>query len=174
MKILGIAEAGRGCVIGPMVVGGVLVDEVGLQEIEQIGVKDSKKLSLTRRETLAGDLKKIVIDYKLQLVSPRQIDCGNLNQLDLEAIACLIRKFEPQQVFFDVPTHPKGVGNFVDAVRVRLENEARPYEKDGPFQCRLVGENHADSTYPVVAAASILAKVERDRFIRSYYEKNTY
>ena len=154
MRSLGIDEAGRGCVIGPMVVGGVVVDERGWQALGSLGVKDSKKLSPKRREELAPQIGEIASGYELRLIAPAQIDETSLNLLDLEEIIVLILKFLPEKAFFDVPTHPGGVGNFVGAVRGKV-----------PAGVSLVGENHADEKYPVVSAASILAKVERDRII---------
>ncbi|GAF82773.1 unnamed protein product, partial [marine sediment metagenome] len=137
-----------------MVVGGVVVDEVGLAALADLGVKDSKKLSPVRREELAPQIGEIALGYELRLVEPARIDETNLNLLDIEEIVYLICKFSPEKVFFDVPTHPGGVGNFVGAVRGKVS-----------VGISLVGENHADEKYPVVSAASILAKVERDRIV---------
>ena len=193
LKILGIDEAGRGCVIGPMVVGGVVADEEGLAKLVDLGVRDSKKLSPKRREELAGRIKEVVVGYELRLVEPARIDKVSLNLLDIEEIVYLIGKFSPEKVYFDVPTHPGGVGRFVEAVREglgpvlnspesgskglgsgRILGEPSPWspEPDSfPSAPMLIGENHADETYPVVSAASILAKVERDRIIAELCEE---
>jgi len=117
VRVLGIDEAGRGCVIGPMVVGGVVVDERGWRALESLGVKDSKKLSPKRREELAPQIGEIASGYELRLVKPARIDEVSLNLLDIEEIVFLVRKFSPEKVFFDVPTHPGGVVGFVRMVR---------------------------------------------------------
>ncbi len=154
MMILGIDEAGRGCVIGPMVVGGVLVDSDKLDHLIELGVRDSKLLSLKRRKQLVKEIKTIAKEKQIVIVSPSQIDKVSLNELDLRSITRLIKKFKPDKAVFDVPTHPHGVGRFVQAVEYHLD-----------FDLDLVGENKADEKYPVVSAASILAKVKRDQII---------
>ena len=59
MDILGIDEAGRGSVLGPMVIAGVIVPEKMEKVLERMGVKDSKKLSPNRRTILSRKLKKM-------------------------------------------------------------------------------------------------------------------
>lgn len=157
MKILGIDEAGRGCVIGPMVISAVLIGNKSLKDIKKLGIRDSKKLTSKKREELAKEIKQRVLDFQIILHQPEEIDAGNLNQLDLQSIAELINKFKPDRAFFDVPTHPNGVSNFVDSVRLSIKS-----------QVKLIGENKADEKYPVVSAASILAKVRRDEIVEDF------
>jgi ribonuclease HII len=154
VKILGIDEAGRGCVIGPMVVAGVLVEKKELEKLKELGVKDSKRLSSEKRRGLIGKIKRLVIDHQLVLHQPEEIDIVSLNELDLQTITELIKHFLPDQAIFDVPTHPNGVENFVQSVKLRVKKEVE-----------LVGENKADEKYTVVSAASIIAKVERDHIV---------
>ena len=59
MLIAGVDEAGRGCVIGPLVVAGVLMKEETLPIIRQLGVKDSKLLSSKKREALFTEIARI-------------------------------------------------------------------------------------------------------------------
>jgi len=86
--ISGIDEAGRGPVIGPMVLAGVVLEEKEIERLENIGVKDSKLLSLQQRERMFEQIKEIVKDYKIKIVSPEQIDSAlnskalNLNKLE--------------------------------------------------------------------------------------------
>ncbi len=183
MKILGIDEAGRGCVIGPMAIGAVVFEEKDLGFLEGLGVRDSKLISRKKREELYPQIKKKATFYKVNLVSPADIDEASLNQIDLQEIISFITKFNPDKVIFDVPTIPAGVANFVKAVRLGLvgrrpaENESRALgpalkpgfgESAGPV---LIGENKADEKYPIVSAASILAKVERDRVIKTLHKE---
>ena len=160
MRILGIDEAGRGCVIGPMVIGGVIISKNKLPQLDQLGVKDSKQLSSSRRQNLVDSIKETANQTQLIIIPPSQIDQISLNELDLRAINRLINKFQPQKALFDVPTHPNGVERFVQAVRYGLD-----------FEVDLVGENKADLKYPLVSAASILAKVKRDQIIEELKEK---
>ncbi len=154
MKILGIDEAGRGCVVGPMVVAGVAATNLRIKEFGNLGIRDSKRLTAKRRRELAGEIEKRVLDFKLVLHQPEAIDLTSLNELDLRTIAELINQLQPEKAIFDVPTHPGGVKNFINSVRLRLSREVD-----------LAGENKADEKYPVVSAASILAKVRRDEII---------
>mgnify|MGYP001619327356 CR=1 FL=1 len=149
---MGIDEAGRGCVIGPLVMCGYLVDENKIWKLKDIGVKDSKLLSAKKRESLEGKLKKIADDFILLKVSAREIDklrsVSNLNKLEIERMQHIIKLLQPDRAF-------------VDAIEA---NEKKFHEK---LTSRLNGteviaENFADKKYPVVGAASILAKVHRD------------
>ena len=88
MRILGLDEAGRGCVLGPLVVGGFLTTARDLNRVRQTGATDSKKLSAKRREKLVPLLENIG-EAHLVNISPRQIDNGNLNTLEEEAFAAL-------------------------------------------------------------------------------------
>ncbi len=158
--VLGIDEAGRGCVIGPMVVAGVVVEENRLADLSGLGVKDSKLLSPSQRSMLVDKLEGLIKNKQIIIVPADQIDRVSLNELDLQAIARLINKFQPGRVIFDVPTHPGGIDAFVKAVEYQL-------------QCStdLVGENKADKKFSIVSAASILAKVKRDRIIEKLKEE---
>lgn len=154
MKILGIDEAGRGCVIGPMVVAGVVFKKENLLRLSDLGVKDSKLLSSSRRLNLVKEIEKQVEDEQVIIVPSGQIDKVSLNELDLQAVAKLINDFQPDRAVFDVPTHPQGVNSFVQATENRLD-----------LKVDLIGENKADEKFLIVSAASILAKVKRDQTI---------
>ena len=175
MKVLGIDEAGRGCVVGPMVVGGVVIDEADSEALFGLGVRDSKKLSPKKRGQLVPKILGIAVASELRLVEPGQIDETSLNLLDLDEIASLILKFSPQKVFFDVPTHPSGISNFVKSVRASLGGKTRAkgwgIGAGELAEVTLIGENRADEKFPVVSAASILAKVERDRIVSELREE---
>lgn len=160
MKILGIDEARRGCVIGPMAVSAVLIRNKSLKYIRKLGIKDSKKLTSKKREKLAKEIEQKVLGFQIILHQPEEIDAGNLNQLDLQSIADLINKFKPNRAFFDVPTHPNGITNFINSVQLLIKSKTE-----------LFGENKADEKYPVVSAASILAKVRRDEIIENLKKK---
>lgn len=160
MKILGIDEAGRGCVIGPMAISAVLIRNRRIKDFKKLGIKDSKKLTPQKRLKLADEIKRRVVDFKIVLHQPKEIDLVSLNELDLRTIAALIDEFKPGKAIFDVPTHPNGTKNFVRSVQMRINKRVD-----------LVGENKADEKYPVVSAASILAKVERDEIIEELKEK---
>lgn len=157
MKILGIDEAGRGPVIGPMVICGVLVDETDLGRLRKIGVKDSKLLSRDRREELEKKIKEIVDDYILIILSAKEIDelrkRSNLNRIEIEKILKIINIMNPDRVIIDAPE--RNTLKFKEKIRVGVRNK----------NIEIIAENFADRKYHVVSAASILAKVTRDRII---------
>jgi len=153
--IMGIDEAGRGPVIGPMVICGVVVKESNLLELSKKGVRDSKSLSPRKRERLKKEIKLLCDGYKLINISPQQIDEEGMNDLELRSAVRLIKRFLPQEVFLDAPTRNCKF----------YEKRIRDLLPPG-IEVKLVVENFADINYPIVGAASILAKVERDRRIR--------
>jgi ribonuclease HII len=159
--VLGIDEAGRGPVIGPLVIAGVLVNEHQLKELITLGVRDSKTLAREKRTELARE-----IDARTHRVSVVSIPAceleANLTRIELEGMAKLIRDLRPAAVYLDAPVGPQAIPRFIEALGDLLGGEPR----------QIVAENKADARFPVVAAASIMAKVHRDREIeklRSVY-----
>lgn len=153
MRILGLDEAGRGCVLGPLVVGGYLVDEAQLEALKATGATDSKALTARRREDLIAPLTELG-EHGLRLVSAKEIDGGNINTLEEHAFASLIEEFKPHRVIIDCPVHPGGIPNFMKRMRALVS-----------YEPQWVVENKADATYPPCGAASIFAKVNRDRLV---------
>lgn len=160
MKIMGIDEAGRGCVIGPMVICGVVCMEADEELLREINVKDSKKLDRPKREKMAEKIKGVIKNYTILEVQPFEIDCENINRIGKKKIIELIERHAPSRVYLDVPVNSRGIREYNNGIR-------------GSFADRdleVVGENRADETYPVVSAASILAKVHRDGVIEKLKE----
>jgi ribonuclease HII len=149
MSTLGIDEAGRGCVLGPLVVGGFLVDDTG--PLAEIGVTDSKRLSAKRREEIAAKLTHLG-EGALEEIAPAQIDDGNVNTLEEAAFVRLIARFRPRRVIIDAPCHPAAIPALVRRLR-------------GHHNADYVVEPKADLNHLPVGAASILAKVRRDAHI---------
>lgn len=157
MRILGVDDAGRGCVIGPLVVAGVLIDESSQSELLKLGVRDSKLLSRRRRKQLFEGIKRISIATHVVKVSPAEIDkvvnsrrrLHKLNRLEAQAMAKVIRALRPDVAI-------------VDASDVLADRYRRHITELLSFQVKVVSEHKADKNYAVVSAASIIAKVERD------------
>ncbi|MGB9135451.1 MAG: ribonuclease HII [Candidatus Bathyarchaeia archaeon] len=162
MRILGIDEAGRGCVMGPLVVGGVLIDRRRQSELVQLGVKDSKLLSSPRREQLAKEIRRISIDTCIIKLSPAEIDkvvesrrkLHKLNRLEAQTMAKIIEKLKPDIAIVDAP----------DVLASRYKDHITECL---PFSVQVVSEHKADKNHPAVSAASIIAKVERDHDIEA-------
>ncbi len=157
--IMGIDEAGRGCVIGPMVVCGVVVRCDTIDVLAEIGVRDSKALSPQRRESLYDDISAIIEASFIAKISPRKIDRENINALGLREIARMITTAAPDEVYLDAPVRGRGIPRYCQKLRAMLAEPG----------VRLVAENKADEKYPVVSAASIIAKVTRDSVIRELH-----
>ena len=158
MKIAGIDEAGRGPVIGPMVLCGVMIDNAFLEKFETLQVRDSKLLARKKREIIYEKLisdKNITI--KTIIVWPSEIDTRfiaglNLNTIELNKILKLIKILNPDRVYIDSPDVKPGrfIKNILDGLNKKIE---------------IIAEHKADVKYPIVSAASIIAKVKRDMII---------
>ncbi len=152
MRILGLDEAGRGSVLGPLVVGAFLWDTEDQAPLRAAGADDSKVLSHARRVEVRArlaDLGRGVV----HAIAATAIDEGNVNRLEEAAFVELVRALAPDRVFLDAPVHPGGIP------RLRDRLVAATGVADW------VVEPKADGTYPVVGAASIFAKVARDAAI---------
>ncbi len=167
MRIAGVDDAGRGCVIGPLAIAGVLLDEVDLPRLADLGVRDSKLLSPHRRERLAEEIRELALQCQVLMLSPAEIDrvvrtgrkLHRLNRLEAKAMAGVITALRPDRAY-------------VDASDVLADRFRRHIEEEVPFRVQIVSEHKADAKYPVVSAASILAKVERDRAISELRERH--
>ena len=95
MLVAGVDEAGRGCVIGPLVIAGVLAKEEILPVLTKLGVKDSKLLSPQKRESLAVEIRRLTDKHIIVKLSPLEIDrvvesgrkLHKLNRLEAENMA---------------------------------------------------------------------------------------
>ena len=162
MKIMGIDEAGRGCVLGDLFVGGYSCTEEQLSAIKDAGATDSKKIPAKKRSHILHRLQEIGSGGVIQ-ITPQQIDAGNMNTLEEEAFATLILEHKPDKVYIDAPAHP----NAIPAFRKRLSGRIRTAGQPIP---EMVIEPKADQNYPIVGAASIFAKVLRDKSIETLGE----
>jgi len=161
--IAGIDEAGKGPVLGPMCVAGLLLDENKLEKIARLGVKDSKKLSPKKRETLSVDIKKIADKIFILEVSPGQIDeLRRVITMNEIMVACYVKVLEEL----------KPESAFVDAADVIAERFGNNIMKKYSGDLKITSEHNADEKFPIVSAASILAKVRRDELVRNIEEEN--
>ncbi len=147
MRIMGLDEAGRGCVIGPLFVGGFVTDDGA--PLKAAGAADSKTLSQARRLAAKARLAPLGTGVTVA-ISCAQIDAGNVNALEEAAFIDLVRSHRPDFVYLDAPVHPRGI----PALRARLIAATGVSE--------WIVEPKADVNYPVVGAASIYAKLARE------------
>jgi ribonuclease HII len=166
MLVAGVDDAGRGSVIGPLVIAGVLMEEAELTRLVELGVRDSKLLSPQRREKLAAEIKRIAKKYTVIKLSPKEIDkvvetgrkLHKLNRLEAQTMAKIIEKLKPDIAY-------------VDASDVLEERFKQHILECLPFKPKIISEHKADRKYPIVSAASIIAKVQRDKEIAELAKK---
>ena len=164
MLVLGIDEAGRGPMIGPLIIVGTVIDTKNEQSLLDLRVKDSKQLSPKQREELFHKIKRTVKAYKVVHVSPEEIDEAveseetNLNWLEADHSAAIINELKPDKAILDCPS--PNIKAYVAYVKKKLT-----------VKCEIIAEHKADENYPIVSAASILAKVTRDQEIEAIKKK---
>ena len=162
----GVDEAGRGPMIGPLVVCGILLDNNELIEnLKELGVKDSKMLTPKKRDSLAVEIRKVASKIEIKSISAHQIDQSRkrgitLNEMEVDAFSAIVKALRPEVVYLDA----------ADVLAERFGDNIGKRSgllKEG---CKFVSEHKADTKYTVVAAASIIAKTTRDMVIAKYHE----
>ncbi len=140
--------------MGPMVFGGLLVEESREAELKKLGARDSKRLSKKRREALREPLAEVALGWKVVEISPSEIDSRSMGLLGKEAIVELVDHFRPSVVVLDAPVPPRGIPAFRDDLLARFDERG--------IEVEVVAENKADDNHPCCSAASVFAKTERD------------
>lgn len=161
MIICGVDDAGRGSVLGPLVIAGVSIERTKIKCLSEIGVKDSKQLSPNAREILYKKIIAIVDNYYIARISPKIIDQSvrknHLNHLEAKYMAKVITKLRPDSSYVDsCDVNPARFGKEIS----KLANYGRIYSR-----------HHADILFTIVSAASIVAKVNRDKAIKKLQKK---
>ena len=165
MLICGVDEAGRGPVIGPMVMAGVLVDEEGIESLRSLGVKDSKLLTPRKRASLYRRIISVVKKHKIIVIEPKDIDAAlnsdslNLNWLEAHTSARIINELKPEKVVVDSPSN--NCEKYKRYLKKLLDSK----------EIEMIVEHKADVNYVECSAASILAKVTRDEEIEKIKKK---
>jgi ribonuclease HII len=148
--IAGIDEAGRGPVIGPLVVSLAFCRRADEKKLNKLCRKDSKQLSSKQREEILPVLKEFVT-FKVHEITAKDINSfmekQSLNDIEAKAMADLAKTLKDSDVMIDLPDSHSSIF-------------ARRMEKFGLK--RFEAQHKADENYPIVAAASIQAKVLRD------------
>lgn len=143
VKLLaGLDEVGRGALAGPVVACAAVFDQAGIRALRRLGVRDSKRLAPRRREVLAPEIRQAAVAVAFGSVSPKLIDRINIRQATLWAMARACRNLKTAPHFCLVDGR--------DAPPISLS-----------FECFIKG----DDRILAIAAASILAKVRRDRIM---------
>lgn len=165
--ICGVDEAGRGPVLGPLVIAKVCIRDREMPKLTEIGVKDSKVLSSTKREEIYDKLEKSsFLDFAFISIAPSIIDKWiterkGLNALEAATISKLIKpelkKCKCQRIFVDSPSTPASFTQELERFEGKTE--------------KVLPETKADKKRLIVGAASIIAKVVRDKKIQRMAEE---
>ncbi len=155
MLICGVDEAGRGSLLGPLVIAGVSLKRSKIRKLSSMGIRDSKKLTPAARERLYKKIIEYADDYYIARINPKTIDRSvkkhQLNSLEAKYMAKVISKLKPNISYVDsCDVNPKRYGKEINKMAKR--GKIRSY-------------HHADSRFVIVSAASIVAKVNRDKAI---------
>lgn len=142
----GADEAGRGCLAGPVTAAAVILPPSYSHAL----LTDSKKLTAKQRAELRKEIERIAIAYGIAHVLPERIDEINILNASIEAMHLAIQKLKPTPEYI-----------LVDG------NRFTPY-LDIPHKCMIKG----DARFLNIAAASILAKTERDDFMKTLHTKS--
>ena len=160
MKLLGIDDAGRGPVIGPMILAGIIIDENEEKEIRALNAKDSKLLTPLMRKSIAEQLRP-KFTHHIVKSTPKQIDnSSNLNYLEAIKTADIINHLTK-----DLREKTKAI---VDCPSVNIQAWSKDVQEllENPENIILQCEHKADANHPIVGAASILAKESREDEIK--------
>jgi ribonuclease HII len=148
--ICGVDEAGRGPVIGPMVVAGLALTSES--QLEGLNVRDSKKCTPKRREKLAAELKEFAT-FEAIIIPAADIDAMRermtMNQIEIKLFASVLAKIKPSLAY-------------VDSADVDEKRFAKDIVNELGFDLKIISKHGADEIYPIVSAASIIAKTTRD------------
>jgi ribonuclease HII len=142
--IAGVDEAGRGPLAGPVVAAAVILPA----GYKNSGIRDSKKLSAMERERLFVEIKNTALTYATGIVGPREIDEIGILEATKLAMRRAVMKLDPRPDFI-----------LIDAVPLNITGIAQKAIIKG------------DDKVFCVAAASIIAKVTRDRLMVGYHKK---
>lgn len=155
--ICGIDEARRGPVLGPMVMCGAMIEEKDLPKLAALKPRDSKLMTVSEREEIYPKLLSVLKHHKVFVIQPQDIDKAvhghdglNLNKLEARKSAEILNEFEPDKAIIDCPSN--NISSYKIYLKKLLKNK----------KIELVLEHNAER-YPLVAAASIIAKVTGDR-----------
>ncbi len=181
MIIAGVDDAGRGSVLGPLVIAGIAIEESKIAELVEIGVKDSKLLTPMRRRKLFREIRALA-QVTWTRIEPEDIDnyvlngmrLFRLNYLEAKHMALVLTRLKHDVAYVDCcDTDEKRFGRLIESlIDDENENSGQRATSSERSKTKIMSEHHADRKYPVVSAASIIAKVTRDSCISRLHRKH--
>lgn len=157
MLVGGVDEAGRGSILGPLIVAGVSVKESKILRLKELGVRDSKLLTAKARERLFDEIIGISDHHHIHVIKSTEVDASvllkGLNKLEAKAMAHVISHINAGEIYVDCcDTNPE---RYRDHIASHLDVAPKIHSM-----------HHADRINVVVSAASIIAKITRDKEIQ--------
>jgi ribonuclease HII len=163
LRVAGVDEAGRGSIIGPLVVAGLSIRESRMATLKEMGVRDSKTLTPKARARLFGKIVNVAETISILKIPPQSIDesvsVKGLNRLEAKTMAQVVNDLNADEVYVDC----------CDTNTDRYKQCISQYLTCEPV---LHSMHHADSLNVVVSAASIIAKITRDQELREIRKKH--
>lgn len=194
-KVSGIDEAGRGSVFGSLFIVGVTLDQKSVDELVKRGLKDSKLFSglqgQKKRTELALKIQKLALELKVKEIPAKEIDqtlnnrpYDNLNYLEIRNIGKIVNDLSSEEITIDSISKPQYFIKHLIGYLNKLEkpltiNIDQMESKIGSFRIGQPGNDikmvvvseKADRKFPIVSAASCVAKYVRDKHLREIENK---
>src|SRR4051812_6412086 len=166
----GVDEAGRGSIIGPLVVAGISIRKSKISKLRQIGVKDSKMLTPKVRANLFSLVMDLADSLCINIINCTIVDnnvfLNRLNKLEAETMASVINNIKADKVYVDsCDVNPCRFRDYIESHLLLSSSSSSSKPK-------LYSFHRADSLNVVVSAASIIAKIVRDKQIQEI--RNTH
>jgi len=177
----GVDDAGRGSVLGPLVIAGVCIEESKTPDLREMGVRDSKLLSPQKRQYLYRKIKKMATGIAYEKIEPPEIDkvvfngqkLFKLNYLEAKMMSSVLHKLKFDMAFVDCcDTNQTRFGHLISDLISERDGKNFTVGEKNPLFDRIKSEHHADRNHPVVSAASIVAKVIRDSYVKRLHKKH--
>lgn len=155
-SVAGVDEAGRGSILGPLVIAGISVAPSRISELTRLGIRDSKTLTPKARESLFKEIVELADSLGVVKFESHEVDryvfLNGLNELEALGMATVIDSIQADTFY-------------IDACDVNLDRFRCSIQKYMLSTPSIYCLHHADTLNIVVSAASILAKITRDEEI---------
>eukprot|EP01116_Phalansterium_solitarium_P006423 TRINITY_DN18722_c0_g1_i1.p1 TRINITY_DN18722_c0_g1~~TRINITY_DN18722_c0_g1_i1.p1 ORF type:complete len:265 (-),score=29.29 TRINITY_DN18722_c0_g1_i1:463-1236(-) len=172
--VAGVDEAGRGAVLGPLVLAAVVMSNASERFLASLGAKDSKQIAPAKRALLYDIVTRHPgVEFETCHLTPSDIDTAkaagvNLNELELRQSLALLTRLHAKirgNDTFNISHQRTWATLYVDSVASDSAKYGQAFRD--AWTCNVVCENQADALYTCVGVASIIAKVQRDQAIRA-------
>lgn len=161
----GVDEAGRGCVLGPLVLASCTINKDQESFYKDLGIKDSKLILKNKRNKLFEKITKTVLEYKIIVIPAEELNVlmnrYSLNEIEAQKTVAILKslKINPDKFILDCPD--TNTETYKKRIVHNLHIKGYKYNASN-----IISEHKADFNYISVSCASILAKVTRDKILK--------